>query len=158
MKKTLPILIVAIILMMSISSLDAKKKDFGISANFGIMAADDLTFDPFLWYFGGNLDFYISNNLILSPEANLIMQDFNFETFLLQPAIILNLKFSNLFVGGGIQKIFLIGGTKSFSTDLGLKLNAGFKSDNIKFTFFATMPFDSLFEDMIIGAQIGLGF
>jgi len=158
MKKSLLVIVIFIIIVSTSTNLKAKEQDFGIFANFGIMAADDFKFDPFLWYFGGNLDFYISDNIIISPEANLIMQDFNFETFLLQPAIMLNIKLSNLFVGGGIQKVFLIGGTESFSTDFGLKLNAGFRSDNIKFTFFATMAFDSLFEDMLIGAQIGLGF
>ncbi len=154
------ILIVGLFLMLlwSPQLLESKGKSFGIFGNFGIMAADDFKFDPFLWYFGGNLDFYISDNLILSPEANLIMEDFNFETFLLQPALILNIKISNLFVGGGIQKVFLIGGTESFSTDLGLKLNAGVRSRNIKMTVFATMTFDNLFKDMLIGAQIGIGF
>lgn len=158
MKKSLLVIIIFIIMVSTATNLKAKEQDFGIFANFGIMASDDFKFDPFLWYFGGNFDFYISDNIMISPEANLIMQDFNFETFLLQPAVMLNVKLSNLFVGGGIQKIFLIGGTESFSTDFGLKLNAGFRSDNIKFTFFATMAFDSLFEDMLIGAQIGLGF
>jgi len=158
MKKIFFVLIIIVLMMSAIVKLEAKEDDFGIFANFGIMAADDLQFSPFLWYFGGNFDFYISDNIIISPEANLIMQDFDFETFLLQPAIMLNVKLSSLFVGAGIQKIFLIGGEEAFSTDLGLKLNAGFRSENIKFTFFATMPFDSIFKDMLIGVQIGLGF
>ncbi len=158
MKKILYVFVIIVLLFSVSSTLNAGNNDFGFFGNFGIMDGDDFKFDPFFWYFGANLDFFISDNLILSPEANLIMQDFNFETFLLQPAIILNVKLSNLFVGGGIQKLFLIGGTEAYSTDLGLKLNAGFRSDNIKFTFFATMPFDSLFEDMLIGAQVGLGF
>jgi hypothetical protein len=144
--------------MSAFVKLEAKENDFGVFANFGIMATDDLKFNPFFWYFGGNFDFYVSDNIIISPEANLIMQDFEFETFLLQPAIILNVKLSSLFVGAGIQKVFRIGGEETFFTDLGLKLNAGFRSENIKFTFFATMPFDSILKDMLIGVQIGLGF
>lgn len=158
MKKIILNLILIFVLILSVSTMDAKEKDFGFFGNFGIMAADDFEFDPFLWYFGANFDFYLSDNIILSPEANLIMQDFNFETFLLQPAVILNVKLSNLFVGGGIQKIFLIGGEETVSSDLGLKLNAGFRGNNLKVTFFATMEFDNLFKDMLIGAQIGLGF
>ncbi len=158
MKKIFSVLIIIVLMFSAIAKLEANENDFGVFINFGIMADDDLKFNPFLWYFGGNFDFYISDNIIISPEANFIMQDFDFETFLLQPAIMLNVKLSSLFLGAGIQKVFLIGGKESFSTDLGLKLNAGFRSETIKFTFFATMPFDSVFKDMLIGVQIGLGF
>jgi hypothetical protein len=43
-------------------------------------------------------------------------------------------------------------------TDFSLKLNAGFRGDGLKLTFFAVTPFDNILDDMAIGATLGFYF
>ena len=95
---------------------------------------------------------------MLSPEANIVTYKFKFDTFLFQPAVLLNVKLSSFFVGGGIQKYFLVSGNSYEAGEWGLKLNAGLIGKNVKLRVFADMAFDNLFKDMLVGAQIGIGF
>lgn len=160
MKKTITIFTIVMLCVVLSPKLEAQE---GTSANFylnfGIMTDDSFKFDPFYWYMGGNLDIHLGEYLMLSPEANLITYNFNFETFLLEPALLLNVKLGTMFVGGGIAKLFILGGEETFGSDLFLKLNVGFSDGSgVRLKLFANMLFDNLFKNMLIGAQIGIGF
>jgi len=126
--------------------------------NFGVVTDDTFSFDPFFWTLGASLDIKLGGVFILSPEANVVTYKFKFDTFLLQPALMLNFTQKNFFIGGGIQKYFLISGDSYTSSEWGLKINAGFMAENIKIRGYMDMEFDNLFKDMLIGLQIGLGF
>jgi hypothetical protein len=156
MKKSRVLIIVSVLLLLCSANLSAQ--GMHLFLNGGIITDDSLSFDPFLWSVGANLDFTLGGVLMLSPEANIITYKFKFDTFLFQPAILLNIKLSSFFVGGGIQKLFLITGDGYESGEWGLKLNAGLMGKNIKLRVFADMAFDNLFKDMLVGAQIGIGF
>lgn len=139
-------------------STPAKAEGLHLFINAGVITDDSLSFDPFLWTLGANLDFHIGEILMISPEANVVTYKFKFETFLFQPAILLNAKLGTFFVGGGLQKYFLISGDSYDSGEWGLKLNAGFVGQNFKIRGFMDMAFDSLFKDMLVGVQVGIGF
>ena len=124
--------------------------------NFGIMTDDSLTFDPLIWSAGAEIDFLLGDHIMFSPEATLNGYKFEFKQFLLIPGAILNFKADPLFVGGGIVKGFLIGSGYDASSDVALKLNAGFISDSFKLTAYLITDFDSLFKKgMLVGATIG---
>jgi hypothetical protein len=126
--------------------------------NAGVVTDDSLSFDPFLWSLGANLDYHLGEFLMISPEANVVSYQFKFDTFLFQPAVLLNLKFRSFFVGGGIQKYILITGDSYTAAKWGLKLNAGFVSKNFRLRCYMDMEFDNLFKNMLVGFQIGIGF
>lgn len=127
--------------------------------NFGIMTDDSFSFDPLLWYAGFNLDFHINDYLMISPEGNLITEDFKFDSLWLEPAVLLNVKLDHFFVGGGIGKWLKITGDNAETSDFFLKLNAGFSSDGgLRLKVFLNTFFDDLFGDYItVGAQMGIG-
>jgi len=156
MKKPYVLLLVSFILL--ISSVNMKAEGSHLFVNIGAVSDDSLSFDPFLWFVGANLDLHLGNTFMLSPEANVVTYKFKFETFLFQPAVILNAKLGSVFVGGGIQKYFLISGDNYSSGEWGLKLNAGFIGENFRLRGFLDMAFDNLFKDMLVGFQLGIGF
>jgi hypothetical protein len=127
--------------------------------NFGLMTDDSFSFDPLLWYAGFNFDFHINDLLMISPEGNLITQDFKFDSLWLEPAALLNVKVDHFFFGAGVGKWLLLTGNDTYSTDFFLKLNAGFSGDGgLRVRIFLNTAFDDLFGDYItIGAQLGIG-
>jgi hypothetical protein len=127
-------------------------------ANIGAITDDSISFEPFYWYAGLNFDINLGRFFMISPEANLVTYKFKFDTFFLEPALMFNARFGSFFIGGGINKFFLISGDDFDSSDLGLKLNAGFKQKNLRVRVFVNMDFDNMFKDMLVGFQIGLGF
>lgn len=126
--------------------------------NFGFITDQTFDFRFWAWYLGINGDFHFGNVLMLSPEFNLITHRFRFNVFVLEPAVLLNLKLADFFFGAGIQKYWIISGGQDQWTAFGLKLNAGFRSGWSRIAFFATTPFNNLFEDMLIGLQVGFGW
>ena len=129
---------------------------FGL--NFGVMTDESFSFDPIVWTAGVELDFHFGRYLMLSPELMLVGEGFEFDYFILYPAAILNFTASSFFVGGGVAKGFLIGSGASGSTDFMLKLNAGLVAKSFKLTAYALMAFDSMFENMLLGATLGFRF
>ena len=156
MKKT--VVLLAVCLVFLFSSVNVKAEGLHLFVNAGAVSDDSLSFDPFLWFVGVNLDFHLGEFLMLSPEGNVVTYKFKFDTFLFQPAVLLNIKLGSFFIGGGIQKYFLITGNSYAAGEWGLKLNAGFIGKNIRLRGFMDMAFDNLFKDMLIGFQVGLGF
>ena len=161
--KRLCILLVSVVLLLSFTAelkADGCVKEKGVDffINGGAITDDSFSFDPLLWYIGTNLDFHFGKYLMLSPEVDVVTYKFKFDTFWLQPAVLLNVKLNCFFVGAGVGKYFLISGDDYVSTDVHLKLNAGLRSKHIRVRIFADMAFDSLFKDMLLGFQIGIGF
>jgi len=160
MKKTL-ITFSLLMVLLSFTPLQAMDADHPVNfyLNFGVMTDDSFSFDPILWYAGFNLDFHLNDLLMVSPEGNFITQDFVFDTFLLEPAVLLNVKVDHFFFGAGVGKWFLLSGETKASSDFFLKLNAGFSGDGgLRFRVFLNTLFDDLFGKSInIGAQLGIG-
>lgn len=134
--------------------------DAQLYANFGIITDDSFKFNDFFWNLGLNLDLTLNDLLILSPELNLVTYKFKFKAFLLEPAVLLNLKFSeNFFAGAGISKFMVISeGDYLGATDWALKLNIGFMGEYFKFRLYLSTPFDHVFKDNLIGFQVGISF
>ncbi|MCX6553933.1 MAG: SH3 domain-containing protein [Candidatus Aminicenantes bacterium] len=126
--------------------------------NFGAQTDESFNFDPFFWSTGAELDIQFGKVLMLSPEVILVGSGFEFKEFILYPAAILNFTAGPLFVGGGVAKPIVISSGPSVSTDFLLKLNAGLVATGVKLTAYALMAFDSLFENMILGATLGFRF
>jgi len=156
MKKLSLLLMVSMMLVFFTTGVQAE--GLHIFFNAGVVTDDSLSFDPFLWVLGANLDFHLGNFLMISPEANILSYKFKFETFMFQPAVLLNIKFKSFFVGGGFQKYILITGDSYEAGDWGLKLNAGFIGKNFRLRGYMDMEFDNLFKDMLVGFQVGIGF
>lgn len=158
MKKSL-IIISLLVLSLSFSTMELKAESTGMDLylNGGVVTDDSLSFDPFLWTAGLNLDIHFGN-LMLSPECFITVYKFKFDPLWLQPAVIANIKLSSFFVGAGLTKWFLIGDDSNFSTDIALKLNAGFRGNNFRLAVFAVTAFDDLFDNMTVGATFGISF
>jgi len=158
MKKILPLLLV-LVLISSASTINLNADSTKFFANFGIMTDDSFNFDYYLWTIGINFDFSINDIFMISPEVNVITYKFEFATFLLEPAVLANFKFGTFFAGAGFSKFFVITGNDfGDSTDIALKLNAGFRSDNLKFRIYLITPFSDLLGSNLVGVQIGIGF
>ncbi len=159
--KRIFIVLCVLLALTCLSPLKAVDSDHPVNffLNFGVMTDDSFSFDPFLWYAGFNLDFHINDLLMISPEGNFITQDFKFNYFWLEPAALLNIKIDHFFVGAGIGKWFIISGDNQASSDIFLKLNAGFSGDGgMRIRVFLNTFFDDLFGNYItIGAQLGIG-
>jgi len=129
---------------------------FGL--NFGALTDDSFSFDPFQWTVGAELDFHFGRFLMFSPEVILVGSGFEFKEFILYPAAILNFTASSFFIGGGVTKPIVISSGPSVPTDFMLKLNAGLVAQSVKLTAYALMAFNSLFENMTLGATLGFRF
>lgn len=158
MKKSF-IIVFVLALVLSFSAVELKAKSTGMELflNGGVVTDDSLSFDPFLWTAGLNLDIHFGS-FMLSPECFVTVYKFEFDPLWLQPAVIANIKLSSFFVGAGLTKWFLIGDGYSLSTDVALKINAGLRGNNFRLTVFAVTNFDNLFEDMSVGATFGISF
>jgi hypothetical protein len=157
--KKISIVLLLVMLIPLLSSVNLNADSTKMFANFGIVTDDSLTFDSYLWYIGANIDFSINDLFMVSPELNVMSYKFEFSTFLLEPAVLANLKFGTFFAGAGLTKLFVISGNDfKDESDFALKLNAGFRGDHIRFRVFLITPFNDLFGSNLVGAQIGLGF
>ncbi len=158
-KVALSLLLLAFLFCVTSQNSQALGKPFSLYLSGGVLTDTNLSFDPFWWKAGANMDFsFALLPFTVSPECYIIVHNFEFDFFWLAPAVMANLKLANLFVGAGLTKWFLVGTevTESFSTDVMLKLNAGLKGPGVKLTVFTVMPFDNLFKTdyMQIGATI----
>ncbi len=152
------ILLVIVLLLIFPTFLNAGRGH--IYFNGGILTDDSFSFDPYFWTIGSSFDLPVSDSFSISPELNAITYKMKFDTFWFEGAILANLNFDGIFVGGGLTKWFLITDKSSGGhTDFALKLNAGFKSKNSMLRVYLITPFNALFnKGMILGATIGIGF
>ena len=146
-----------LILVFSVQILKAGSEETQLFIKAGTVTNDDFSFSPFLWTAGVNLDFHLSDKLMLSPECDIINHEFDFEYFFLCPGALLNVKQVPFFIGAGVTKWFLIGEGSDLSTDFMLKINIGYIKENIRITAYIVTAFDELFKYNIIGFSIGLG-
>jgi hypothetical protein len=146
--------------LLLVSSIYAASKPMNFVLNLGTTTDDKFSFKPFWWTVGGELDFQLGNALMLSPEVTLVGSGSNFKDFFLRPAVILNFTPGNFFVGGGLTKHFYIGHNTSYATsDIALKLNAGFQNRSLKITTYLITYFNNLFKSaMWVGVSIGFKF
>lgn len=160
MKRT----VIAVALICLLAGLAPKpvqaETDAQLFASLGLMTDDSFKFKDFLWHLGLNLDLTLNDFLMLSPEVNLVTRNFKFKAFLLEPAVLLNIKFSDsFFAGAGISKFMVIAEGDYFgSTDVALKANVGFFDEHFKFRIYVITPFNDLFKYSLIGLQAGLSF
>ncbi len=156
------LLLLCVLFVFSVSSqnLNAFIKPFSLSIGGGVVTDDSFSFKPFLWTAGVNVDLSFGS-LMLSPECFIIVNEFDFGAFWLTPAVVLNVKLANFFVGAGVTKWVLIGSDvdEPLSTDLRLKVNAGVKGMGLRIAGFLVSDFDDLFKKpMTVGATLSFGF
>lgn len=139
----------------------------------------------FLWTLGLSLDLYLDKNFTITPEfymANKKIgftvskeEDFNFNYFL-QPGVMLNYHHPNFFVGVGVVKSYKARSDYHYEgwdlprkvvrnvirrSELKVKINAGFKISQIRFTLFLLSNKDYYglgWIFMVRGATIGYTF
>lgn len=157
MKKTF----VAVLIIASVSlAVPAKAQAELLSLNFGFITDSKFSFDPFLWTAGMTIDIPIGPVLTLCPEGYLVVNKFDFGAFIFAPAVMLNFNAAGFFVGAGLSKWFLLGSDVSGapSTDISLKLNAGFHIPGMRLTAFLFTPFKDAFKSTAVGATLGFAF
>jgi hypothetical protein len=154
-------LVLCILVVFSLSSqnLHALIKPFSLYISGGVVTDDSLSFDPFNWTAGVNMDFSLGP-LMLSPEVFVVGQKFEFDKLTLAPAVIVNFKLPFLFVGAGLTKWVKLNSDfqQELTTDFSLKINAGIKRAGLRLTAFVITALDNLFSDMTVGATAGFGF
>jgi len=160
MKKLILItLTIFLIFTFSVKQLNAQDIGMNFYLNFGILTDDSFTFNDWLWSAGAQLDFHLGSVFMLTPECDIIIYKFDFDPVILAPAVLLNVKLSNFFIGAGLTKWFLIGDSVgTIEGEFALKMNAGIRTSNLKLTIYAISYFDNIFNNMIIGFNLGFGF
>lgn len=156
-------LIVSVIAVLALVAIVPRTASAAGPYNFyiraGVITDQNLTFDPFLWTAGANLDLNLGPALMISPECDIIVYKFHFDPIWLTPAVTVNFRAANLYIGGGLAKFLIIGSGWTLSSDLLLKLNAGFKADTIKLQAYLLTPLsDEAFSEVLFGATFGFGF
>jgi hypothetical protein len=131
-----------------------------LSLNFGFVTDSKFSFNPFLWTAGLAIDIPIGPALTLCPEGYIVVNKFDFGTFIFAPAVMLNFNAAGFFVGAGLSKWFLLGSDVSGapSSDISLKLNAGFHASGLRLTAFLFTPFKEAFKSTAVGATLGFAF
>jgi hypothetical protein len=131
-----------------------------LSMNFGAVTDKSFSFNPFLWTAGMVIDIYLGPHVSLSPEGFIMVHNFDFGGFFVAPAVLLNYQGGGFFVGGGLTKWWLAGSDVggSYSSDVGMKMNLGYKGSNLKLTVFAVTAFSEFMKEPVLGATFGFVF
>ncbi|MEN8152432.1 MAG: hypothetical protein ABFR75_00290 [Acidobacteriota bacterium] len=153
--KRLILLFVLVFILLFFNSTELKGGDEELFHKYGILAGD--SFRDLYFYFGVNADVHLSEGFMISPEINLITRPVC-KVIYLEPALILNIKAKTFFFGAGPMKLFLIAGDKIIPSFWGLKLNFGFRANDMIFRFIQFSPFNDLFKDNYFGIQVGFEF
>ena len=161
--KKISILCVSLAFLLCFSSIGLNAQNNGTSfyVAAGVVTDDSFSFDPFFWTAGLGFDIHLGELFMISPEGYIQVHNFEFGSFYLVPSVMLNVKLSSFFVGGGITKMWLLGSDieGSISSDFLLKINAGFNGANIRLAAFVIMEFDAILKKgMTVGATLGFGF
>ena len=158
MKRRILTVLITFLLVLVVIPTDASAiGPLDIYLQGGLITDNSMSFSPFLWSAGINLDFKFGNMMMLSPELNIIVNEFDFDYILLEPAITINFRLANFFAGAGLTKYFELGDdfwTNKFS----LKVHGGLKLIGIKLRVYMIIPFDELFTPAVYGGTIGFGF
>jgi hypothetical protein len=153
-KLTILALVGAALLLAAVPRLSAQTE---VSLNFGVVTDKSFSFNPFLWTGGMTVDIFLGPNLSLSPEGFIIVHNFDFGGFFVAPAVLLNFQGPGFFIGAGLTKWWLVGSDVggSYSSDVALKMNLGFKGSNFRFTVFAVTPFTDFLKEPVLGGTFG---
>ncbi|MFC2158486.1 hypothetical protein ACFLT9_11675 [Acidobacteriota bacterium] len=159
-KKIIIVLCLIAVFLMLHQSASAQYDRVNLAMTFGTVTDDSFSFSPFLWTAGLNLDFWISESFIISPECHIINSGFDFGAFILAPSVLFNMDLGGFIIGGGVTKYFLIGSEISGApaSDFALKLNTGYIGEGIRLTVFLVTSFSSLFSSNTLGANLGFYF
>ena len=154
--KKFTLIITIIVILFSLSAVNGYGKDYNrLFHKYGLLYHD--TTENIFFYFGVNWDYQISKGFMITPEANIFVKPIC-RVIYLEPAIILNLKLKNAFVGAGPMRLFRITGDSLVEDFTGLKINVGFRLGDMVLRFMHFSPFDDLFGDNWVAAQIGFEF
>jgi hypothetical protein len=152
-------LIIMSFALLLVSGIYAASDSLSFVINIGTMTDQSVSFKPFYWTAGVELDLPFGNALMFSPELILVGSGTKFQEFFIFPAAILNFTPSSFFIGGGLTKgFYLSSGDSTAITDVALKLNAGFQSRSLKLTAYLITAFNNLFKDMLLGVSLGFKF
>lgn len=148
-------------LSLSCMELQAQFQGTDLYLTVGTETDDSFSFSPFFWTAGLSLDVHFGDLIMLSPECYIKVNNLKFGDFFFVPAVVLNFKFSSLFIGAGITKYLEVGsdipGTPS--SDIEFKFNAGVRGAFTKLSFYVLTNFNNLFQrPMTVGANIAFGF
>ncbi len=154
MKRTAGIIVISLLLIIiSSSSLKATSTEW--FHKYGILVDDNV--DYLYFYFGVNADINLNKSFMITPEANLFVKPIC-RVIYFEPAILFQVKVRNTFFGAGPMKLFRIVGDSLVPEFWGLKLNIGMWLHNMRIRIMTFSPFDNLFKDNYIGAQVGFAF
>ena len=154
--KKLAVVFLVMFLFVSVSSDLRAERPFDLYINGTFGTGDTFNFDFWYWGLGANADFHVTDMIMISPEVNVFTYEFDFDSFALGTAVMVNFKLSNFFVGAGLDKWFNLSGW--ITTDVGLRLNAGLVNNNLRLVVFLLTYFDAFFSYNEIGVQVGFGF
>jgi hypothetical protein len=154
MKKMLGVILLSLIVI-SVTSLPAMGTSTEWFHKYGILLDDSLNYIYF--YFGVNADINLSKSFMITPEANLFVKPIC-RVIYFEPAVLFQVKVKNVFIGAGPMKLFRVAGDKLIPEFWGLKLNFGMWLHNMRIRLMTFSPFDALFKDNYIAAQVGFAF
>lgn len=154
MKRMLGVTLLFLFLI-SIISLPAMGTSTEWFHKYGILVDDSI--DYLYFYFGVNADINLSKTFMITPEANIFVKPIC-RVIYFEPAVLFQIKVRNVFFGAGPMKLFLITGEKLIPEFWGLKLNVGMWLHNMRIRLTTFSPFDNLFKDNYVAAQIGFAF
>ncbi len=154
--KKLTIILTMVLILFAVSTMTVSGKDYNrLFHKYGLLYND--TSQELFFYFGVNWDYHLTKGFMITPEANLFVKPVC-RVIYLEPAIILNLKLIIAFIGAGPMRVFRIAGDELVEEFTGLKLNIGFRLGDMVIRFMHFSPFDDLFGDNWVSAQIGFEF
>ena len=158
MKKSFFLAFIILLILLASAQQGQAKGPLNFYIRGGILTESNFEFDNILWLVGANIDLHFGPILMLSPECDIIVYEFEFDPIFIMPGAILNLHASGFYAGGGVTIPLIIGSGYSFQGNVLLKLNAGFKTNYFKLQAFLLTPFKNLFDSTVIGATVGFGF
>ncbi len=153
-------LIIILVLMIAVFCVNQRVSAIGpldIYLQGGAITNDSFSFSPFLWTAGVNIDLKFGKMMMLSPELNVVISELKFDNILLEPAITLNIRLANFFVGAGLTKFFELG-DNLWTNKFSLKVHGGIKLIGMKLRAYMIIPFDDLFKPVLYGGSVGFGF
>ncbi len=154
--KKLIIILTLVLILFSLSTTTVSGKDYNrLFHKYGLLYND--TSQELFLYFGVNWDYHFSKGFMITPEANLFVKPIC-RVIYFEPAIILNLKLNNAFIGAGPMRLFRIAGDELVEEFTGLKINVGFRLGDMVLRLMHFSPFDDLFGDNWVSAQLAFEF
>ncbi|MFW6131141.1 MAG: hypothetical protein ACOC5F_00900 [Candidatus Aminicenantaceae bacterium] len=158
MKKAIGLFLVFLFILLASAPKTHAMGPINFYIRGGILTESDFSFSSVLGLAGANIDLNLGPVLMISPECDILLYNFSFNPVFITPGVLVNIRASSFFFGAGVNLPIIIGSGYSLEGDFLLKINAGFKTDFIKFQAFVLTPLENAFDFTIIGATFGFGF